>query len=246
MRNTRWKRLKEGLDVLVSVCVVVTCGVAVWLAVSSTSASRPTANQRIDGQGVAQQLPGDPIALGESAFKGSPDASVVVVEYSEFQCPFCKRFADETLAQLAAQYIETGRVRWYFRHFPLRARHPHADAAAEAAECAGEQGQFWQMHRQLFAHQANLERANLERQARSLGLSFPQFSECMSGRMTGKVQQDLDSGTALGVTGTPTFFVGLRVDGNSVRVEDRVVGAVPLSRFQTVLDTVLDKATSAK
>ncbi|TWT45203.1 Disulfide bond formation protein D precursor [Phycisphaerae bacterium RAS1] len=146
---------------------------------------------------------------------GSADAPVTVIEYADLQCPVCKRFNDESFAAIREQYIDTGRVRWVFRHFPLTGVHPLAQAAAEAAECAADQARFWEFHDAVFVAQADLTDALLTRIAADLGLDRAAFAECRAnGGKAARVATDVATGGALGVSGTPTFFVsGLAVRG---------------------------------
>lgn len=153
--------------------------------------------------------------LAQAPSKGRPDAPVVVVEFSDYQCPFCKRFVEETLPALQ-RYIDEGTVRFIFVDFPLDGIHPQARAAAQAAHCAAEQGgneAYWQMHDALFARQeewAGQEDAAsvLAELANDIGLDGSAVQACIeSGRFADRVQQGVNEGIRLGVNGTPTFFV---------------------------------------
>lgn len=150
----------------------------------------------------------------ENAFAiGSPDAPVTIVEYTDYQCPFCSRHFTETYPQLLQQYVDTGIVRYVFKDFPLISIHPQAEMAAEAARCAGEQNAFLEMHDALFANQSEWNgRANaaalFAEYAVEIGLEPTPFNECLeSRRHRDAVQADLNEGIALGVRGTPTFFI---------------------------------------
>jgi protein-disulfide isomerase len=158
---------------------------------------------------------------------GDPAARVTVIEYGDFQCPVCGRFARETYPTVGEDYIATGRVRWVYRHFPLRSVHPDAEAAAQASECAAAQARFWDYHDVLFTNQAALGAEDLNRYADELGLAVAAFDECRSsGLQTARVQRDVASGQALGVTGTPTFFINGR----------RETGFRSVSVFRALLD----------
>jgi protein-disulfide isomerase len=144
---------------------------------------------------------------------GNEAAPVTLVEFGDFQCPFCGQAA----AILAALEETLGdAIRFAFRHFPLPAIHPHAMAAAEAAEAAAAQGEFWEMYEQLYAHQHALEIADLVGYARDIGLDVAQFErDLMSHRHRARVEAGLRSGALSGVNGTPTFFInGVRHDGS--------------------------------
>lgn len=144
---------------------------------------------------------------------GAPDAPVVLVEFSDYQCPFCARHFAQTWPQLKANFVDTGRVRYVLKDFPLSAIHPQAQKAHEAARCAGEQGAYWDMHALLFAEQATWsgEDAAVQRFkafAERLQLDAGAFEACLdSGRWAAAVNADLNEGARLGLTGTPSFFI---------------------------------------
>ena len=144
---------------------------------------------------------------------GSDSAKVEVTEYSDFECPFCASFATVQMPVIRQQLIATGKVRWRYRDFPLPA-HQYSRYAALAAECAGEQGKFWEMHDQLFSNhqwaQTGKNPASLFRDfARTIGLDIDKYDACVDGqRYAGRIQASVQEGEALGVRGTPSFFVG--------------------------------------
>jgi protein-disulfide isomerase len=152
-----------------------------------------------------------PPVSSEDHRAGPEDAPVTLVEFGDFECPHCGR-AYPIVRQI--QKVMGPSLRFVFRHFPLRQVHPHAERAAEAAEAAGAQGEFWGMHDLLFANQAALEDADLLAYASALGLDVDQFtSELESGRHAERVGRDFRSGVRSGVNGTPTFFInGVRHD----------------------------------
>jgi protein-disulfide isomerase/rhodanese-related sulfurtransferase len=140
---------------------------------------------------------------------GNPNAPLTVVEFGDFECPVCAR-AETAAREVRARYA--GQVRFVFRQFPLERIHPLAAKAAEASECAGEQGRFWEMVEKIYSRQNGLEIEDLKRDAAELGLDQPRFSRCLaSGVMAGSVRQDAEDGRALGVRATPTFFIGQRM-----------------------------------
>jgi protein-disulfide isomerase len=183
---------------------------------------------------IALDAPRLSVEPGDGPAQGPASAPVTIVEFSDFQCPYCARAAI-TLRELKKQYGE--RVRLVFRHFPLRQIHPHAEKAAEAASCAGEQGHFWEMHDRLFENQAQLELADLKRRASDLHLNTAAFDRCLdSGRAASRVQRDAAAGEELGVRGTPGIFINGRV----------FRGALPLQRFARVVDGELARAAGAR
>jgi len=160
---------------------------------------------------------------------GGENAEVEIVEFSDFECSFCSR-AVSTVKQILSEYGD--RVRIVYRDFPL-GFHANAQKAAEAAECADEQGRFWEYHDKLFENQRSLGVANLKRYASELGLDTPAFDECLdSNAMADEVKADFADGQAAGVSGTPTFFV----NGNIV------VGAQPFEAFKQIIDQELGES----
>lgn len=162
------------------------------------------------------------ILLASDHIMGSPNASVIVVEYSDFQCPFCGRFARQEFSKLKQNYIDTGKIRFVFRHFPLRNIHNRAEPSARATECASDQGHFFEYHDLVFGTVSPgttstiLTDDQLRLHAQTLGMDLNAFDNCFppgDGKAP-RVQQDVTSGTALGVSSTPTFFVnGEQVTG---------------------------------
>ncbi len=183
---------------------------------------------------AAQQNAPDPnrkvdVALGNNPVLGKKDAKVTIVEFSDLQCPFCERFDTETFPQLKKAYIDTGKVRFAYRHFPLPI-HPQAPKAAEAAACANSQGKFWEVVAEIFRDQSNIQVADLKQKAARIGLSASQFDRCLdSGEKKSEVDRDQSDGSTAGVTGTPTFFINGRP----------LVGAQPFSQFQAVIEREL-------
>ncbi len=157
---------------------------------------------------------------------GDADAPITIVEFSDYQCPFCARVTP-TMAEVMKAY--GGKVRRVFKDFPLP-NHPEAQKAAEAARCAGDQGRYWEMHERLFADQAALGVLQLKESAGRLGLDRSAFDQCLdSGKWAAKVQADLAEGEKLGVNSTPTLFINGRP----------LVGAQPLEQFRQVIDEEL-------
>jgi len=179
---------------------------------------------------VPTQAPIVEVSEDDDPFEGSADAPVTIIEFSDYECPFCARFNSQTLPALREQYIETGKVKHVFRDFPL-GFHAKAQKAAEAAECAEEQDKYWEMHDKIFENQSAMGVADLKQYAADLGLNSGEFDECLdSGEMAEEVQKDLADGSKYGVSGTPTFFV------NGVKL----VGAQPFSAFQNLIEAELE------
>jgi protein-disulfide isomerase len=171
-------------------------------------------------------------AADEAMTLGDPNAPVTIVEFSDFQCPYCARHSLETWPQIWAEFVDTGRVRWVFKDLPLTSIHPQAVKAAEAARCAGEQDMFWEMHDRLFAGQAEWAGqashvSFFEGYAADLGLDTASFNACLaSGRWVDAINADVAEALRLGMQGTPGFFI----DGYPVR------GAQPFELFEYAIE----------
>ena len=183
-------------------------------------------------------LPAELVTDG-APFKGSPDAPLTIVEFSDFQCPFCRRHWQQTYGQLDRDYISTGKVRYVFRHFPLERIHPQALKASEATECAAAQGKFWEMHDRLFANQQALMPADLVKHAQALGLDETRFEACFAGQTTARVRADLAMGAQAGVMATPNFFLGVPMPGGKIKVVRKLSGALPFATFKSTIDGLL-------
>jgi len=186
------------------------------------------------------------VAVGSIVARGNKDAPVTMIEFSDYQCPFCKRHVDQTVPGLVKDYVDTGKLRYVFRDFPLTAIHPLAAKAAEAARCAGEQGKYWEMHDRLFANQKELQPEKLPAHAQAIGLDESKFRECLDqDRYAAAVQKDVDEGTQLGITGTPTVVVGMS-DGAQAKNAVIIRGAQAIATFKAEIDKLLAPPVEAK
>lgn len=181
------------------------------------------------------------LSLANAPSKGDAQAPVVLVEFSDYQCPFCARVAKNTFPQIDKEYVQTGKVRYVFRDFPLESIHKDAAKAAEAARCAGDQGRYWEMHDELFKNRKNLGLEKLPGYARTVGLDIGIFQACLdSGKYGEIVRQDLKDGQKAGVRGTPTFFVGRADGGNQTfKASTRLRGAQGFGSFQKAIEALL-------
>jgi len=183
------------------------------------------------------------ISLDDDPIKGDPNAPITIVEFSDFQCPFCSRFFTQTLPQLEETYIDTGIVKLVYRDLPLDSLHPNARPASIASECADEQGKFWDYHDVLFSKQAEWGRQStavvsetFQTYASDLGLEAASFETCLSSsEMVDEVNNDYLDATSYGASGTPTFFVGTEKDGFI-----KLVGAQPFNAFKLNIDRLLE------
>jgi len=186
-------------------------------------------------------VPETPIAVAGAPSRGNPDATVTLIEFSDYQCPFCARHVSETLADIDRLYVSTGKVRYVFRNFPIESIHALAFRAHEAAACAAEQGKFWDMHDRLFANQRALGPDDLVKHAATIGLQMMPFRTCFdSRRLSTQIRQDIAAGRSLGVNGTPMFFFGMtQPHDGSVKALRVLRGAQDFDAFQNAIETLL-------
>jgi len=166
---------------------------------------------------------------------GDKNAKINIVEFSDFQCPFCQRAADGAVAEFKqSSYYKNGEVNLVFKHFPLSSIHPQAQKASEAAACAQDQGKFWEMHDIIFVNQRTLDVASLKSYAGQIGLNQGDFDSCLDdGKKAGKVSNDLKQASEAGGRGTP-YFVLINEDGDTTVVS----GAQPWVNFEAAIKSL--------
>lgn len=187
------------------------------------------------------------LSVDGSPYLGEQDAPVTLVEFVDYQCPYCQQYADEILPEVLKAYVDTGKLRYVVRELPIVRIHPQAFQAAEAARCSGAQGKYWEMHDVLFSNQNRFKREDLVDYAGRLGLDLARFSQCLEkGEEATVVREDLKAGRLAGVRGTPTFFLGLtQMDNPGMLKATRVIrGAQPFSTFQEAIDFLLGAGPS--
>jgi len=182
---------------------------------------------------------------GES-FRGDAKAHVAIMEYSDFACSFCARYALEIYPRLQQQYVDTGKVRYYFRDLPAP-EHTNALRLARAARCAGAQGKFWEMHDQLFAMQPEQQLAAIEARAESIGLDMTGWKECLqSDRFTDNIRRSVLSAKRVGIYGTPALILGtVDESGDFLRSTQLLVGTESYENVVAALDHLLNPSSSA-
>ena len=221
----------QGISAVLLIAVLV-----IWFYPSSSgnvqgaAVGQPTLGQPSPGQ--QQQIPQrQDISLDNDPVLGNKDAPVTIVSFEDYQCPYCGRAFQQTFPLLKKDYVDTGKVKMVFRDYPLPF-HPNAEPAAEASECAHEQGKFWEFHDGLFNNQESLGTEFYMKLAGDLKLDTAKFKQCIeSGKYKQEVQDDFSYGSQVGVSGTPTFFV------NGIML----VGAQPYQAFQQVIEAELKK-----
>ena len=213
-----------------------------WSRVRQTNKEKET--EEVQQAEQQQQQPELPQVLGAedqaeiiknpTAVKGAETSKVTIVEFSEYQCPYCKKYVDEAYTKIMQNY--GNQIRYIFRDYPLPF-HQHAQQAAEAARCAGDQGKYWEYHDKLFGEQENWSSLDNSKDkileyAANLGLNKETFQACLeSGKHTAAVKADFSLGQKVGVQGTPSFFIN----------GQRLVGAMPYESFEAVIKAELEK-----
>jgi protein-disulfide isomerase len=222
--------------------IPVAAGIAIVIAIiagimaSNSNVDTGTAQQGNESNAEVSKLSFSSLTSGGSAVRGDPSAPVTIVEFSDFQCPNCGRFARNTAPQIVEEYIETGKANMVYKHFPIRG--PDSIAASLASQCANEQGKFWEFHDLLFNSQEAegsgwASPANMKEFASELGLDREKFDSCLdSERYSSFVENDFAFAREIGATGTPTFVV-VKSDGSE---PEGILGAQPFSSFKAVLD----------
>jgi protein-disulfide isomerase len=225
-----FQRTRAVLDIVSTLLVVALAGAVFWKtywAAPATGAARPQI-ESVKGLSLPAAKPAHTRGKGD----------IVLVEFGDYERPFCARHAQTTAVEIKSQMIDAGAVQQVFFHFPL-AIHAHAQKASEAAECAAEQGRFWEMHEQLFGatEGPTLEAPDFAGHAETIGIDVPAFLTCLQGNGAAeRVRADLDEGRRLGVNSTPTFFVGRRQPDGSVELVKRINGAVPFDLFAQTIE----------
>jgi protein-disulfide isomerase len=208
-------------------------------AVAGTGAQQPAG----DAAAIPDQAPEEPVlsdeqwkklASADAPSMGKSNAKITMVEFTDYQCPFCSRYVSETKAQIIKEYIDTGKIAYKLFDLPLPF-HDKAKAAALAARCAGDQNKYWEMHDVLFEKQAEWgatgDATVFAGYAKNIGLNGNTFSQCFdSGKYDQAIEDDLALAGEVGASGTPTFFIN----------GERLVGAQPFSEFKRVLDAQLN------
>ena len=226
--SVRKNSLRSVLDVAVSLVMVAAASTLIYKNVFATP---DAANTELD-------VPAEPVSIAGAQLRGRGDAKAVMIVYSDFQCPFCRRFAREVLPEIERRYVATGQVALAFRHLPLPI-HAQATRAAVMAECAGRQDRFWQMHDALFDQQG-LDDKTLLMMPALVELDTEKFDACLLEQtVAAGVEASAGEAKVLNVRATPSFFFGTRLDNARVKVLRAMSGARPVSDFSEHLDGVL-------
>ena len=181
------------------------------------------------------------LTVAENQIGGNKNASVVLVEFGDYECPHCRQFAKDTMKQIERDYIDNGRIGFVFHDFPIESNHPHAFSAALAALCAGEQGHFWEMNHKLFAESSALAREDLFRDVETMKLDMAKFGGCFADDKTAaRLRQTMREAGELGIDGTPMFILGIKKPGsNTIKGLRMIEGGYPYDVFKATLDMLI-------
>jgi protein-disulfide isomerase len=180
------------------------------------------------------------VGVGNLPVKGDESARVTLVEFSDYQCPYCQRHVNNTVPQLAKEYIETGKLRYAFRDFPIQSLHPKAFMAHMAARCAGDEGQYWALHQRIFSNPRAIALEQLVGHAEALDLDVAAFQACLDvEKYADQIRVDMAEGERLGVSGTPTFFLGVTGSDGKLQKAKLIRGAQPYNVFKAEIDKLL-------
>lgn len=231
----RGERIRLSLDVIATSAILAASIVLIWTV---SMGGRVASTQPLPAQQFGEVLTGLDTKVAPTTLAGDR-ARIAMIEFSDFQCPFCAQYAREIYPHLESEFIKAGLVTYVFRHFPL-ANHANAFAASEAAECAARQGQYSVMRGNLFANQHALSPPHLLDYAAASGLNRAAFQQCLDdGLAKAQVQADMAEGERLGVTSTPTFFIGsIRRDG-TIALSRRMRGAFPYHLLRAQLQKLM-------
>ena len=187
--------------------------------------------------------PPQTMGVAGEPYKGEPTAKLAIIEYADFQCPFCRRFEHDIYPQIRDSYVSSGKLKFFHRDMPL-AFHQGAMPAARAVHCATEQGKFWEMHDSLLGDAASLTAADIDERAGKLGLNVAELDSCISSdRFAAMIQRSVTEASEMQISGTPTFIIGtLDAHGELMSVRKTVVGAASFDSFKAALDPLLAPA----
>lgn len=190
-------------------------------------------------QPTAKALPAT-LDLTGAQFRGSTTSQVVLVEYSDYECPFCIRHFTQVLPEIDAAYIRTNKIRYTFRDFPIDQLHPESIRAHVAAHCATEQGKFWELHNRLFTKSGTHQPAELLARAKEAGLNPGTFSACVAAdKYSTAIRESTALAMSMGAEGTPFFIIGVMDGNNAIKPLTKIPGAFPYANFQQAIDAAL-------
>ena len=222
---------RSRLDAVAALSMIAAAG---FLIYSTYRPGRARPPQRAD-----PPIPSEELSIDLEQARGASTANVAVIEYSDFECPYCRRFAADVLPELNKRYVETGKVLFAFRHLPIEGIHRDARRAAEAATCAARQGQFWGLHDRFFSEPKRMAEPDILAAAAEAGLKADSFRDCLARAGPTSVQASVDEAKRLQVLSTPTFMIGVRRTGDRVRVTKVLRGTHSIGTFVAEFEKLL-------
>lgn len=220
-------RAKNALEVTSTIVLTVAAGAIAWTLLIGPGA-RPSANAP---RPKVESVSGARIEAAQATNRTGRGA-IAIVEFSDFECPFCAQHARDTYPLIRRGLVEPGVATYVALAFPLERIHPNARKASEAAECAARQERYWEMHERLFASPSTLAGEDLSNSAQVVGLDLERFQACLGGQASDKIAADIAVGRRLAVNSTPTFFVGLIRSDGSIDLMKRLNGVVTFDDFK--------------
>lgn len=220
-------RLRSALDVFATIAMALAAIVIIWRAsVGDRSAAKePSAVEDLSGRVVR-------VRIDAAKTIGDATAPLVLLEFADFECPFCGKYAQDTFPRIRDEYVKTGKLLYAFRGFPLERIHKFARAAALAGDCAARQGHFWDMHAFLYENQRFLSESVWLRSPAALALDEPTFEACLDNPDDIQLEKDILAATQLQVESTPTFFLGRSESSGAIRVLAKIRGARTFDVFK--------------
>lgn len=231
---------------LIATLTIIVLGVVLirfYATTPKVGGARPPTNQRTaPNREITKQAP---ISLRGVPLKGSGIAKVGMIEFGDFQCPFCAKFAKETLPIVERAYVDGGKVAVGFMHLPLEGSHPLALRAAQLATCAQGRGQFWPFFDVAYSSTSILNEELLIAAATRAGIQEVEHGECFSSNNSERIKNDTAIAKNFGISGTPTFLAGVVLDG-ALHVRQKLTGAAPVAEFRRVLDALLNEVEAQR
>jgi protein-disulfide isomerase len=222
-----------GLDAVAAIAMIAAASVLLWTNTVGRPRRAPAAR--------AATVPTVPLSLDGTETFGNRAAKVVLIEFTDFECPFCRSFARDTLPALERLYIEPGKLLVAIRQLPLPSLHPLAVRAAEAAVCAGRQGRFKVVHDAFFAR-SRLDDDTIADATTVVGVDTVAHTACLAADGPERVRRDIDEAKTLGIRSTPTFLFGLLAADGKANITDVLSGSKSVGEFQALLDSLLQRA----
>ena len=236
--------VKFAVDLFASVAVILACGLVAWAGLSArlapvastTAASTtPAPEARVEDVSAEHLV----MSLADAPYLGSASAPITVIEFSDFECPFCRSYSQNTFRILKQRFIDTGVISYAHVHLPLQRIHKSALAAARVAECASDQGKFWETHAGLFKAAASpgLNDASIEAVVKDIALDQRKLETCLM-TVEERISHDLREAARVGIRGTPGFLIGTKSSDGNVAVRTRIRGVRSIDDFAAAINAV--------